>query len=224
MYCDDIDKQMDLMLDNALDPDDERTIRGHLSFCSACQVKWERLIDLRSLLKIVSATAPSESLETRVMLAYYQKHSPGKSDGVPRSAFLVPLNIPKPVFAMLLLILMMTALVGAFVLGRMTAITIIVPAQPTLTASSPVAPPSTPPDSGVKRRQSAPLQTGAVRSRSRRPDPRTPAVARRSPANALESFASISPAGTNYSTRTLLDGFEPLKETKIRVVRGEEQR
>lgn len=227
MNCVDIDNQMDALLDGALDRQAEPEIKAHLSFCPTCQSKWEQRTGLRSLLQKVATSAPSESLESRVMSAYYKKHASGTFVRVKWRALLLPLSISKPAFAMILLAVMMAALMGAFVLGRVTATQIVMPALPTLTVSSASAPPSKTPESGVARRERALFRTGALRNRSRRPVHRTAnveSVARTSRVNPFESFATVSPSGTNYSTRASLDGFEPLKDAKVRVVKGEEQR
>ena len=227
MNCVDIDRQMDAMLDSALDQQAVHKIRAHLSCCPRCQSKWEQLQGLRPLLQTVAISAPSESLERRVMSAFYKRHASGTSARVKWRALLLPPGIPKPVFAVILLAVMMAALMGAFVLGRVTATQIVVPAQPTLTATWPGALPSTPRDSGVERPKSAQFRTGAERNRSRQPVYRTAAresAPRTSTANPLESFATVSPSGTNYSTKASLDGFEPLRGTKVRVVKGVDQR
>lgn len=227
MNCDDIDRQMDAMLDGALDQQAEYEIKAHLSFCPTCQSKWEQRTGLRSLLQKVSTSAPSESLESRVMSAFYKKHASATSFWTKWSLLPLLTGPAKPVFAMILIAVMMAALAGAFILGRVTATQIVVTAPPTLTASSPSAPPSTPSESGVERRERAQFRTGAERNRSRQPVHRTAvgkSGARRSTANPLESFATVSPSGTNYSTKASLDGFEPFRDAKARVVKGEEQR
>lgn len=225
MKCDDIDRQLDSMLDGALDQETERTVKAHLSFCPICESKWERLDGLRSLLRNVNTLAPSESLEPRVMSAFYNKHS-SETLGTTRWSLLSFLRGPaKPVFATILVAAVMAALAGAFILGRVTATQIVMPALPALTVSSPSAPPSKTPESGVARRERAPFRTVAARNRSRQPVQRTAnvdSVARTSTMNPFESFTTVSSSGTNYSTRARLDGFEPLKDTKVRVVKGEE--
>jgi anti-sigma factor RsiW len=225
MSCNDIDRQLDSMLDGALDQETERTVKAHLSFCPICESKWERLEGLRSLLRNVATSAPSASLESRVMSAFYNKHSSATS-GWTRLSLLSFLRDPaKPLFATILVGVVVAALAGAFLLGRVTATQIVMPALPALTVSLPNAPPSKTPESGVARRESASFRTVAARSRSRQPVHRTANVdsmARTSTMNPFESFTTVSSSGTNYSTTAQLDGFEPLKDTKVRVVKGEE--
>jgi hypothetical protein len=227
MNCDDIDRQLDAMLDGGLDQQAEREIKAHLSFCPTCQSKWGQLKELKSLLQTVATSVPSGSLESRVMSAFYKKHASETSVRVKWRALLSPLNIPKPVFAMISVAVMMAALAGAFVLGRVTATQIVMTAVPTLTASAAHAPPPETPESGVDPRERAPFRKGALRNRSRRPVHRTAkveSVARTPTMNPFESFTSVSSLGTSYSTRASLDGFEPVKNTKVRVVKGEEKR
>lgn len=227
MNCDDLDTRLDSMLDGSLDQATERTIRAHLSFCPTCESKWEQLEGLRSLLRNVATRTPSDSLESRVMSAFRNKHSSGTSVG-PRWSLLSLLRGPaKPVFATILIAVITAGLVGAFILGRVTATQIVMPALPALAVSSPSVPSSEIPESRVAHRERALVRTMATRKRPRQSVDRIATVVsipRTSTVNPFESFATVSLSGANYSTRASLDGFEPLRDTKARVVKGEEQR
>lgn len=230
MNCDDINKQLNLMLDDALDQKTELAIKAHLSFCPTCKSQWEQLNGLRSLLQRVDTSAPTKFLESRVMSAFYKKHASGKPVRTTWSFFPLLLGTSKPVFTMsvmaVMTAVMMAALAVAFALGRLTATEIVVAAQPTFTASSANPLPSTPPESGVERWERAPFQVRAMRICSRRPAIRTNAesIPRKPSVAPIESFTSVSPQGTSYSTRASLHGFEPMKNTKVRVIRGEEEK
>lgn len=227
MNCADIDNQMDAMVDGGLDQQAERKFVAHLAGCPTCQSKWEQLQGLRPLLQRVAVSAPSASLEGRVMSAFYKRHAARTSVGANWRALLSGRSFSRPAFTMIMAAVIVAAVTGAFVLGRVTAPQIVVPAPPALTASLPGLPPSTPPESRVERQLSAEFRPGAERHRTRHPVRRTAAGksgVRTPTANPIESFATVSPSGTSYSTKASLAGFEPLRDTKVRVVKGEEQR
>lgn len=221
MNCDDIDRQMEAMLDGALDQQAERSIKTHLSFCPTCQSKWEQLKGLRSLLQKTTTSAPSEALESRVMSAFHRKHASERSVGTRWSISSLLPGQAKPVFAVLLIAMMIAALTGAFILGRVTAkpLVMIPPAAPSKDGTSPQgsrAPVGPEPlVGGGLRRPITATPSASFR--------RIPTKAQRQARNLIESFSSVSKAGATYSTTTALPGFEPATGASARVIKGDEQ-
>jgi hypothetical protein len=218
MSCDDIDKQIDAMLDERA----ERRIRAHLSLCPKCETQWEQIKALRPMLQTVAALEPSDALESRVMAAFDEKHLSTTSGG---NQWRLVSSLPgrlRPILAMSLLAVFMAALVGAFVLGRITAPPLVITLPPAVELiDGPSAGTTTGPVPQGKMVAGTLIH---IKARTL-PSPRKNLAGTKSQAAGLiKSFSSSSEAGANYSTTTSLPGFEPAPDASVRVIKGEEKR
>lgn len=227
MKCVDVNNHIDAMLDGALDHEAEFQFKAHLSVCPECTSKYDQFQGLRSLLQRVVISRPPEPLKRRIMSSFEKKHVSNRAVRTNRRAFWLPLNISQPAFAMSLVAVILAALFGAFVLGRVTAPQVVLSLPQTSTISSATVPASKSNDPTVASVEPGRLPTVRGRRRSRQLIHRranVQVVASKGTQQPLESLTTVSSSGTNYLTMASLDGFEPLKDTKMRIVKGEEQR
>ena len=222
MNCDELGAQIELAFDGVVDSALTDEIESHLSTCSFCNAQMKQLQAMRRVLRRDEIPAPSTSLDLRVMSAFRQRreHSREQSPGW-RTLFFGSILVPKPVFAMSLIILGAVLFLGIQI-GKRSGKQIAGPDVTPRTVSSISTPPAT--TSEVR------AETAEPTSRRRRSiqrihrTSRGPALSSKSMANSLESFATVSPMGANYTTKATLDGFEPFRDAKIRVVKAEEQK
>jgi hypothetical protein len=226
MNCVEISAQIEVLFDGAANPALKGDIEAHLSECPACAIRFERLQAIRTLLRRSVIPAPSASMDVQVMRAFHDRQLRSRARYARWGGLVFgSVRIPKLALPMLLVALGVALLAGVQI-GKKMATQIVMPGTPTLTVSSSAAPPKIP-ESGVESRERPLFRTRTMRNRFRQPRHRIAnvgSVAQTSTVNAFESFATVSPAGTSYSTKASLDGFQPLKDTRIRVIKGEEQR
>jgi len=223
MNCQEINRQLGELLDQALEPAQTTTVNRHLKHCAECQAELERLRALKTALQSVEPPLASASLDERVMAAFRLRHGRARdvSEAPGWRAWLFnSFTIPKPALA-----LMAALLIGASALAyrageimgtRLPAI------EPPAQADYRILPPvesvrviyiKTPggcakPDS----RQTAPPQPGSAKA----PDARLAALQ-------LETQTSASEAGIDYTTSAALESFEPVKDPSVRIIKGGNQ-
>jgi anti-sigma factor RsiW len=226
MNCDEISAQLEVFFDGATTPALKEEVEAHLSACPACDASLEQLQAIRKLLRRSVIPMPTASLDVKVMGAFHARRSRSQAHRAGwRELIFGSILIPKPLVTMSLPVVVVALLVG-FQIGRKTATQIATPDP----SRSIVSLASTPPANITEGRDNN-SQT-ASRDEPPRYRPRQPAHrTRRAKSSAaittmtpIESFATVSPSTTTYSTRASLSGFEPLSETKVRVLKGDEQR
>ena len=226
MNCLEISAQIEAWFDGAAEPALKDEIEAHLLACPLCNNRLTRLRAMRNLLQRDSIPPPSTLLDMQVMSAFRDRHSRPRNESHRwRSLVFGSVLVPKPALAMALVALAAALLVGVLI-GKRTANQIVKREAPSVVTSLMSAPSSKTPEAGVQRGERT-LQTKAPRYRSGQRVKRTGgsvSVAGNSPANSLESATTVSPLGANYSTRASLGGFEPVRESRIRVIKAEEQR
>src|SRR5262245_54576294 len=115
MNCQEINRQLGELLDQALEPAQATTVERHLRHCAECQVELERLRALKTALQSVEPPMASASLDERVMAAFrFQRRRAPDASEVPgwRAWLFNSFMIPKPALA-----LMAALLVGSSALA-----------------------------------------------------------------------------------------------------------
>jgi hypothetical protein len=231
MNCRDISAQIEAWFDGAANPVFKDEIEAHLLACALCNNRLARLRAMRDLLQRDNIPPPSISLDMQVMSAFRDRFSrPRIQSPGWRSLVLGSVLVPKPAIAMALLAVVAALLIGVLIgelRGERTANQAVPRELPLLAAPSTTAPSTKIPEAGLQPGEKTRAQTKAPRYRSGERElqtVRSGSVARNSPANSLESSTTVSPLGANYSTKALLGGFEPVRESRIRVLKSEEQR
>jgi hypothetical protein len=223
MNCVEVNQKLEAALDEALDRETQKAVMLHTESCESCRADWDEMQALRSVLRSSEEPVPSASLDERVMRAFDQSHEARPDNGarVWRSLLFGSINIPKPIFAVAL-ILFAVAIALAARIGRLSSTQISVAPQPSTIAET-VAPAPLPQIIYVPVK----IENDALYVSSGAP--KRPRMTRRTPSKAspvrrreqpLESFTLVSAAGTNYTTRSTLKGFEPLQTATVRVIKG----
>jgi DNA-binding FrmR family transcriptional regulator len=223
MNCQEINRQLGELLDQALEPAQATVVERHLRHCAECQAELERLRAIKTALQSVEPPLASASLDERVMAAFRLRH--GRAHVVSevsgwRAWLFNSFTIPKPALALMGLLL-----VGASALAyragevmgtRLPAIE--PPAQTRDQMASPVESVrviyvKTPGGcASPDLRQTAPLQPVSPK-----------AVDARLAALQLETQTSASEAGIDYTTSAALESFEPVKDPSVRIIKGGNQ-
>ena len=119
MKCNEIEKQIDSFIDNELNSPLACRVEFHLKKCRVCQETFESLQALRQMLGKDISVPASGKLDGRVMKAF-SRHHKNKQNKKWRSIVFGQIIIPKPAFALALLLLaVFTGL--AFQFGKMAA-------------------------------------------------------------------------------------------------------
>lgn len=130
MKCFEIEKHIDLLLDEELDSLQKQELKAHLSVCDDCRAELNLRQKTQSLLKIQPSILPASDFDKRMMQVFEAKlkAKPEKE----KSWFAAFFSIPKPAFAFGL-ILFAFGLGLAFLFGRFS-----VSSPPQIVATSPV--------------------------------------------------------------------------------------
>jgi hypothetical protein len=227
MNCKEAQQNLEPALDGAIDVAAQRRLHEHVSNCVPCKEKLAQLEGVRELLRESTSTAPSESLDARVMGSFRRHHADEKESGAGmnrwRDLFLRSLRVPVPIAAMLL-IAMVAMVLMAYRTGRQNAQYVVV--NPPTRAE-----PSAAEDVTVKVDK-----TGQVNEKPLPPAIATivPASTRRNRRNRslvgvknelteqpIKSSTVVSSDNTSYSTIAVLKGFEPLPIATARIIKGE---
>ncbi len=135
MKCNEVEKQIDSFIDDELSPPLAGKVEFHLKECRACQETFESLQILRQMLGKDISVPASGKLDGRVMKAF-SRHHETKQNKNWRNIVFGQIVIPKPAFALALLLLaIFTGL--AFQLGKMAATDIQSETFITATANQP---------------------------------------------------------------------------------------
>ena len=113
MKCAELEKDIQLLLDDEINSPESRILNAHLKDCHSCRQEFANLRQVRELLKVQPAIVPDEAFDNR-MLRTIENHRlfqpPAK-----QSRFASLLTFPRPIFAAALF----TVGIGlAFLLGR----------------------------------------------------------------------------------------------------------
>ena len=114
MRCVEVEKQIDLMLDNELNLLQINEIEQHCSQCQSCQKSYQILQKTKGALKNQPILLPTAFLDRQILQAFENHHQQP-----PKTSFWKHFLIPKPAFA-LILTLFAIAIGLAFLLGRMS--------------------------------------------------------------------------------------------------------
>ena len=112
MKCVEVEKQIDLMIDNELNLLQRNEIEQHCSQCNSCQKSYQFLQKTKVVLKNQPTLLPTVFLDSQILQAFENHHRQP-----PKMSFWKQLLIPKPAFA-LILTLFAIAIGLAFLLGR----------------------------------------------------------------------------------------------------------
>ena len=227
MNCTEARQNLEPALDGALDEAALRSVQAHVTTCAQCGEKLERLEAVRALLREAPSTAPSESLDARVLSSFH-KHHANRSSGQTavtrlRDFLLGSLHVPVPVLAMLLIAVFGIVLL-AYRTGKQNAQHIVINRVPfdservevngardeikkTAVVDQTVPAPSSPPIATTRYRKNR--VPAAIKNR----------VAKQS----VESSTIITSTSTTYSTLADLKGFEPLPIATARIIKGEQR-
>lgn len=117
MKCIEIEKNIDLLLDDEANLLQKQEIKTHLEICDSCQTKFEALQKTKALLKEQPAILPSNSFDNRMLQAFENKLN---AKPTPKENWFAKFfAIPKPAFA-LMLALFAIGVGLAFLFGRMS--------------------------------------------------------------------------------------------------------
>ena len=230
MNCNEARQNLEPALDGALDDAALRHVQAHVTTCAQCREKLDRLEAVRALLHEAPSTAPSESLDARVMRSFHKHHANRSSRQAAvtrlRDLFQGSLHVPVPILAMFL-IAVVGSLLLAYRAGKQNAQHIVINRAPfsserveadeargeidkTAVADQTVPGPASPEI----------VQGSTIRYRKHR----VPAATRNGVTpQSIESSTIISSTSTTYSTLAALKGFEPLPTATTRVIKGEQR-
>lgn len=226
MNCQEINSQIGALLDQEMEPAQASMIRRHLRRCIECQGELERLRSLKTALQSVESPVVSARLDERVMAAFQLQH--GQASAVSqrpgwRAWFYNSVVTPKPALALIGALLVVTVAL-AYKAGEIMGTRLRIITPPALTYSPSARPQAiesvrvvyvkTP--GGCSRQNSRPsamlAQTGSSK----------PAVSQTA-VSQFETQTSVSDEGINYTTKAILDNFEPVKDASVRVIKGDNQ-
>jgi DNA-binding FrmR family transcriptional regulator len=226
MNCQEINNQLGALLDQELEPAQASMAQRHLRHCMDCQDELEKIRALKTALQSVESPDVPAQLDERVMSAFLLERRQGsvvnKAPGW-RAWIFNSFAIPKPALALIGALLVGTAALaykaGEIRGARLQVITPTAPvygqyAQPQ--AIEPVRVVYVKTSGGCSRPNSPPsaihAQNGSVR----------PAGAQAA-VSQFETQTYASEAGIDYTTRSTLENFEPVKDAGVRVIKGENQ-
>lgn len=117
MKCFEIEKHINLLLDEEINSLQKQELKAHLSLCKDCRAELELRQKTQSLLKIQPSVLPASDFDKRMMQAFEAKLKvkPQKD----KSWFAAFFSIPKPAFAFAF-ILFAFGLALAFLFGRLS--------------------------------------------------------------------------------------------------------
>ena len=219
MNCIETKKNIEALLDGELGELEKDAVEHHLWTCPPCLELMEQLSSLSNLLRTSAvATAPSAQLDRRV-LHTFKKHHASKTTRWRRIIF-GGFVIPKPVFAMLFL-MVLAGLWAAFQFGKIAATTIA------MSLPAVDIPVQTPPETIVQTvfvevpviREKTVTRTVFVREQrnDKAGKLKLPAKAGLRQNN-LPSYSST--VGDNgYFTDVSLKGFEPSAEISAKIIK-----
>ena len=226
MNCQEINSQLGALLDRELEPAQASMMRSHLGQCIECQGELERLRALKTAMQSVESPAVSSRLDERVMAAFQLQH--GRAGAISkvfswRIWFHNSFAIPKPALALIGALLIGTAALS-YKAGEIAGLRsqVVTPPAPVYgqyaqpQAIEPVRVVYVKTSGGCSRPNSRPsaihAQNGSVR----------PAGAQAA-VSQFETQTYASDAGIDYTTRAILENFEPVKDAGVRVIKGENQ-
>jgi hypothetical protein len=218
--CIEFDEQVALLLDGVASLALERALLNHTSSCQPCAALLKDTQGVRTLLQKSVVPGPSDALDARVMRGFQNRHL---SFAAPRPWWREVLRIPRPALAMSLLTVVFALLLGIGI-GRMSARQQSVSSVPPAALSPTPLSPKSATDQVVESQPPpayAPVKSGIERNRPVSRRSAKTIIARTKP---LESVTVVSSTGANYTTRAALDGFEPVTGTKLRVIKGGEEK
>ncbi len=227
MNCKEAQQNLEAALDGAIDVAAQRRLHEHVSTCVSCKERLAQIEGVRSLLRESTSTAPSESLDARVMRSFRRHHAPGTESraGVNRwrDLFLGSLRVPVPIVAMLL-IAMVAMVLMAYRTGKQNAQYVVVnspaPAEPSPAGNATVHVdrPGQVHEKPMPPAIATIVPVSTTRNRRNRSSARVKNVPTEQP---IKSSTVVSSDNTSYSTIAVLKGFEPLPLATARIIKGE---
>lgn len=223
MNCNDISAAIEAYFDGAMNVPLRRKIEAHLSVCFSCESNLKQLQAMRSLLERDAVPEPSPSLDAQVMQAFRDRRAgPQGAIGGWLSLITGSIRIPKPLVATSIAVLALTSIIS-FEFGRRTADRIVIPSSPASTTAKTIQLIPHLNQVRVDARDKGQSHAAPTGPKSIRAGTLSRRLGRKSVAH-IESLTLVSQSGTNYSTRTSLNGFEPLGDANVRIVRTLEQK
>ena len=220
MNCSEFDEQVTELLDGVASVPIERALRNHILLCQSCTGQWEEMKIVQTLLQKSAIPSPSDGLDARVMSGF-QNRTVSRKSITPLPGWRQFLHLPAPTLAASIGAIVMALLFG-FGIGRISVMQPLEAIDAGLPSSTPiVSPKPRDPETG---RQALSAHTPKSETQiHKRVSPKLGGtVFRKTPA--LESLTVVSSGGANYATRAILDGFEPISGTRLRVIKtGEEK-
>ena len=113
MKCVEVEKQLDLLLDNEIALLKKKEIHQHFEHCDSCQKIYLSLQNLKKVSKKLPILLPNEIFDKQILQAFETYHQPQKQ------SFWKNFLIPIPVFATILTLFALGCGI-AFVVGRMS--------------------------------------------------------------------------------------------------------
>lgn len=114
MKCVDIEKQIDLAVDDQLSFEENKRISEHFADCFSCNYQYQRLLLTKNVLKNQPKVFPSKNMDSKIFEAFKLHHQTTKPE--PQSIWQF-LTLPKLSFAQTLPILLL-AIVSTFLFGK----------------------------------------------------------------------------------------------------------
>lgn len=239
MNCEKASLLIEELYDGELNGQIRNRVEEHVAVCSFCRVKFEEICKLDRLLDQSSALPPSILLDQKLLSAFKAKHrQPSeKREAWRHWIFGGSINIPKPIFAALS-ILIAVAFVTANIMWKRNANPANAADFPAATAPNVSTLPSPEVIERVKVVE-VPVIKEQIVTRVvyiekknfgvERKQNQLSITARNAPARSVphlpvesnNSTAKSSVAENRHITRVNLDGFQPSDEPKVRVIREE---
>ncbi|HSK73158.1 MAG TPA: zf-HC2 domain-containing protein [Pyrinomonadaceae bacterium] len=221
MNCIETRKNIESLIDGELDGAFKESIERHLLICaSCCEVKQE-MSSLSSLLRTSRIPSPSE-LDRRVIESFRSRQKPAVAwwRGLIFGGFVMP----KPVFAMLLILAVAGAWL-AFQIGKLNSTTISIISPSVASNEIPV------PTSSEPKIQTVVVEVPVIKEKiiTRTIYVREPKINKtekvKAPADSkLDILPSVNSVAENgYFTAVNLKGFEPAAEMSAKIIKEEKK-
>lgn len=223
MNCTEVRRDLEALLDNALDEPGRHSIELHLASCHSCRSRLDHLRSLERVLRENGAINVPASLDRRVLSSFNARHALRETGASRwRNVFLRSFRIPAPVFGLFLLTAV-GAVAVSYWIGKQNATPTVVVAPPAQAqVENPIAR-GTPVDHQASRHEPEQRQTTVATFRRTAPSPskRMPLSAQAKAGNqSLRSSTTINANSATYSTVASLKGFEPLPTATARIIKG----
>jgi Putative zinc-finger len=217
MNCTEVRRDLEALLDNAVDEPGRHSIELHLASCHSCRSRLDHLRSLERVLRDNCTINVPASLDRRVLSSFNARHAlPETGASGWRKVFLRSFRIPAPVFGLFLLTAV-GAVAVSYSIGKQNATSIVVVAPPAQ-VENPIDR-GTPVDHQASRRE--PEQRQPTVTTFRRTARRIPISAQaKASSQPLRSSTTINANSATYSTVASLQGFEPLTAATARIIKG----